>query len=101
MLNDAFSMVQFRSGLIKALVRDGHVVTIVVPSSGRYRVSLERLGTEVIEIPMERFIAPWDDLVLCIRLMKLFISRRFDVVHTITLKPNLYAAQIARLMDVP
>lgn len=100
-LNDAFSMVQFRGGLIKALVRGGHAVTVVVPPAGHFRASLVGLGAEVIEIPMERFITPWDDLVLCVRLVKLFISRHFDVVHTMTLKPNLYAAPIARLLRVP
>lgn len=100
-LNDAFSMVQFRGGLIKALVRNGHAVTVVVPPPGRFRVSLEGLGAEVVEVPMGRFIAPLDDLVLFVRLVKLFISRRFDVVHTMTLKPNLYAAPIARLLGVP
>lgn len=100
-LNDAFSMVQFRGGLIKALVRGGHAVTVVVPPTGRFRTPLEVLGAEVVEIPMDRFIAPLDDLVLCMRLAKLFISRRFDVVHTMTLKPNLYAAPIARLFGTP
>jgi len=99
-LNDAFSMVQFRGGLIKALVRNGHAVTVVVPPAGRFRVALECLGAEVIEIPMDRFIAPFNDLLVCARFAKLFISRHFDVVHTMTLKPNLYAAPIAQLMGV-
>lgn len=50
---------------------------------------------------MKRFIAPWDDLVFCAHLVKLFTSRQFDVVHTMTLKPNLYAAPIARFLGVP
>ena len=100
-LNDAFSMVQFRGGLIKALVRNGFAVTVVVPPAGRFRVLLEGLGAEVIEIQMKRFIAPLDDLVFCVRIAKLFISRRFEVVHTMTLKPNLYAAPVARIFSTP
>jgi len=100
-LNDAFSMVQFRGGLIKALVRNGHTVSVVVPPAGRFRASLESFGAEVIEIPMDRFIAPFHDLLLCARFAKLFLSRRFDIVHTMTLKPNLYAAPIARFTGVP
>ena len=100
-LNDAFSAIWFRGGLIKAIVRNGHKVTVVVPLAGRFRTPLENIGAEVIEIPMDRFIAPLDDLRFCFKLVKLFFSHRFDLVHTMTLKPNLYAAPIARLMGLP
>jgi len=85
-------MVQFRGGLIKALVRGGHAVSVVVPPAGRFRAPLEGLGAEVIEIPMDRFIAPFHDLLLCARFAKLFLSRRFDIVHTMTPKNRAIGA---------
>lgn len=98
-LNDAFSMVQFRGGLISHLVARGHVVTVIVPPAGPYRADLERLGAEVVEIDMARFISPGRDIRLIIALVLFFARRKFDIVHTMTIKPNLYAAPIARIFS--
>ncbi len=97
-LNDAFSMVHFRGGLISTLISEGNNVTAIVPPAGPYRAALEKLGAEVVEMSMPRFIAPLGDVVLIASLVQFFARRRFDIVHTMTIKPNLYAAPIARLL---
>jgi N,N'-diacetylbacillosaminyl-diphospho-undecaprenol alpha-1,3-N-acetylgalactosaminyltransferase len=94
-------MVQFRGGLISHLVSRGHRVTVVVPSAGPYRAALEELGAEVVEMLMSRFVAPLRDLLLIGDLIRFFATHRFDIVHTMTIKPNLYAAPIARLLATP
>jgi N,N'-diacetylbacillosaminyl-diphospho-undecaprenol alpha-1,3-N-acetylgalactosaminyltransferase len=99
-LNDDFSMWQFRSGLIRSLVAAGHDVTAVVPG-GEYCDALEALGARVETVPMSRFVAPLADLRLFARLFRLFRRTRFDLVHTMTVKPNVFGTIAARLAGVP
>ena len=97
--NDAFSMFHFRKDLIRHLISRGHIVTTVIPPAGSYKKSLERIGAKVVEIDIIRFISPIRDIKLCIELIRFFRSNNFDIVHTMTLKPNLYAAPIAKLFS--
>jgi N,N'-diacetylbacillosaminyl-diphospho-undecaprenol alpha-1,3-N-acetylgalactosaminyltransferase len=99
-LNDDFSMWQFRSGLIRSLVASGHDVTAIVPD-GEYCEALEALGARVVTTPMSRFVAPVADLRLFVRLLRLFRRERFDLVHTMTVKPNVFGTLAARLAGVP
>lgn len=100
-LNDAFSMLQFRGGLISYLLGHGFDVTLIVPPDDEYVPKLRALGVRVVEMPMARFISPLSDAILLMRLIRFFLSNRFDIVHTMTLKPNLYIAPVARACGVP
>ncbi|MGE3601194.1 MAG: glycosyltransferase family 4 protein [Dehalococcoidia bacterium] len=98
-LNDDFTMWQFHSGLIRTLLASGHEVTAVVPP-GQYCPALERLGARVVNVPVSRFVAPIADLRLFVRLLRLFRRERFDIVHTMTVKPNVFGTVAARLAGV-
>ena len=99
-LNDNFSMLQFRGDLISHLVACGECVTVIVPP-GRQTEQLRRLGAEVIVVPMERFIAPRADVVLFFRFFLIFLRGRFDIVHTMTVKPNIYGGLAAKIARIP
>jgi N,N'-diacetylbacillosaminyl-diphospho-undecaprenol alpha-1,3-N-acetylgalactosaminyltransferase len=98
-LNDAFSMWQFRKGLIRELVRRGADVTIFTPG-GAYVERLVSLGARHVDIPFVREFAPFRDAVVVWRLFREFRSQHFDIVHTMTLKPNIFGVIAARLARV-
>ncbi len=92
-------MYHFRGGLIRALVRCGIAVTVIVPP-GPWVKKLESLGASCIPVPMQRFLSPWDDFLLLGRLYKIFKMGKFDIVHNMTIKPNLYGTFAATLARV-
>lgn len=99
-LNDGFSMFHFRRGLISSLVSKGLEVTVIVPPSA-YRERLESLGARYLAVPMARFVSPLHDLLLFARLYRLFRTERFDIVHNMTIKPNIFGTVAAKLARAP
>lgn len=98
--NDDFSIWHFRRALIGELVRRNYDVSIVVPV-GAYFEKLSSTGARCIGMPMQRFMSPLHDLWLFFRLLRLFKRERFGIVHTMTIKPNIYATLAAALCGVP
>ena len=70
-LNDNFSMWNFRKGLIVKLIKLGHNVTLIVPP-GEYTLTLERLGAKVIQLKMNRFFSFYSDIILFCKFIKIF-----------------------------
>ncbi len=97
--NDDFSIWHFRRGLIKALVAEGHEIVVATPD-GEYVDRLVDLGTRHIPVSIYRFMSPLRDLVLFWRILCLFRAERPDLVHTMTIKPNVYGAIAAKLAGV-
>lgn len=93
-------MWQFRRGLISALRRRGAQVFLITPD-GPYVPRLTALGAVHIPVPMNRFVTPGGDLTLLYRLYRVFRSIRPDIVHTMTIKPNIYGSMAARWAGVP
>ena len=60
-LNDDFSMWQFRGGLIRTLLAKSFDVYVIVPP-GAYVEKLSAMGAKVISVPVYRFISPIQDL---------------------------------------
>src|ERR1700733_101416 len=87
---------------IKALEADGHDVTAVC-APGPWVESVRNAGVTVHTIPMEREIAPFQDIRSMAALVRYFRQHKFDVVHTHTPKAGLIgpvAAQLARIPHV-
>ena len=97
---DDFSMYHFRKGLIRKLVKHGYDVTVIVPP-GKFTAKLEALGARVVLIPMHRFISPISDVRMFYRLWRIFRDEAFDIVHNMTIKPNIYGTIAARLAGIP
>lgn len=98
-LNDDFSMWHFRGGLISALVAKDLDVCVIVPP-GPYVSKLEAMGARCIPVAMNRFITPLQDLKLLVQLYWVFQSEKFDLVHTMTIKPNIFGTIAARLAGI-
>ena len=100
-LNLAWNLVNFRSGLIRALVEAGYEVVAVAPRDG-YESHLAELGCRYVELPMDnRGTHPGRDLLLLLRFVRLFWRERPDVYLGYTVKPNVYGSLAARLLGIP
>ena len=98
--NDAFSTLHFRAVLIKKLIELKHDVTVIIPD-GQEASELRKLGAHVIIVPFYRFFSFQKDFSFFYILYKIFKREKFDLVHTMTIKPNIYGTFAAKLAKVP
>jgi N,N'-diacetylbacillosaminyl-diphospho-undecaprenol alpha-1,3-N-acetylgalactosaminyltransferase len=99
-LNDDFSMWQFRRGLVRRLCALGHTVYTITPP-GPYVERLEGLGAVHRPLRMYRFVSPVADVRLLYTLYRTLCRDRVELIHNMTVKPTIYGALAARLAGVP
>lgn len=100
-INAAWNVVNFRAGLVRALVADGHEVIAAVPDDGAI-AAVEALGARVVVLPMtSASTSITGDLALLWRYVRLIRRERPDAYLGWTIKPNTYGAFAARLAGVP
>ena len=100
-LNTAWNLVNFRSGLIKALVAQGHEVVAVAPPDA-YASQLAALGCRFVPLPMANGgTNPLHDSLLLWRFWRLFKQERPDVFLGYTVKPNVYGSLAAHWLGIP
>ena len=100
-LNTAWNLVNFRSGLIRALVSHGYEVVAVAPSD-EYVPQLAALGCRFVPLPMDnKGTHPGRDLMLLMRFVRLMRQEQPDVFLGFTVKPNVYGSLAAHISGVP
>ena len=100
-LNTAWNLVNFRSGLIRALVTAGHDVVAVAPDD-KYAFGLKELGCRFVPLYMENGgTDPLQDALLTWRFLRLFTQERPDLYLGYTVKPNVYGSLAAHLKSIP
>lgn len=100
-INSAWNFVNFRAGLIRALVDHGFEVVAVSPDDG-HRQAIEALGCRFIPIAMDaRGTSPSRDARLCADYMRVMHRERPDVYLGYTIKPNVYGSIAAHLCGIP
>jgi len=100
-LNTAWNLVNFRAGLICALVAAGHEVVAVAPDD-KYAAGLNVLGCRFIPFHMENGgTNPVQDALLTWRFVRLFARERPDVYLGYTVKPNVYGSLAAHMFRIP
>jgi glycosyltransferase involved in cell wall biosynthesis len=100
-INTAWNLVNFRSGLIRAMVASGHEVIAVAPVD-KYAARLAALGCRYVPMPMDnQGTHPGRDLILLWRFLRLMRSERPDVFLGYTVKPNVYGSLAAHLLGIP
>ena len=100
-INTAWNLVNFRSGLIRAMVANGHEVIAVAPVD-EYAARLAALGCHYEPMPMDnQGINPGRDLILLWRFWWIMRSVRPDIFLGYTVKPNVYGSLAARLLGIP
>jgi N,N'-diacetylbacillosaminyl-diphospho-undecaprenol alpha-1,3-N-acetylgalactosaminyltransferase len=97
--NDDFSIYHFRRDLIRALIDRGYETCVIVPP-GDYNWRIEALGARCIPLAMKRFLSPMSDLMLIWMYYRLFRREQFNIVHTMTIKPNIFGGLAARAAGV-
>lgn len=101
MLNTAWNLVNFRSGLIKALVANGYDVIAVAPHD-EYAAQLKILGCRYIPLPIDnKGTHPGRDLLLLTRSFRLLRAERPEIFLGFTVKPNVYGSLAAHALRIP
>lgn len=100
-LNTAWNLVNFRAGLIRALVTQGYEVVAVAPND-EYAQRLAELGCRFVALPMDnKGTHPGRDLLLWFRFINLLRRERPDVFLGYTVKPNVYGSLAAHVLGIP
>jgi len=91
----------FRLDIMKALQKDGHQVIAIVPK-GDYFEKIRNEGIETIEYNLNRgSLSPFSAISSIIELSKLLKSLNLDLLHTFTIKPNIYGTFAGKIAGVP
>ncbi len=91
--NTAFNLYNFRLGLLKMLIEEGHHVFAIAPADG-YEQLLLKEGIQFIPLQhlSRKGTNPFEDIQLINELRKLYKTHQLDVVLQYTIKPNIYGA---------
>ncbi len=98
-VTENFSAWHFRRGLLKAAVKSGLDTYLITPP-GEYDALLTGLGVTHIPAQVDRVINPWQDLRFMGSLYATCRKYKFDIVHNISIKPNIYGALAARCAGI-
>lgn len=99
--NDSTYVYNLRKEIIKALIQNGHCVTVICEKK-QYIEELKALGCKIWYITVERHSKnPLKDLQL-LKIFKMAILELHpDVVLTYNIKPNVYAGMICKQQMIP
>lgn len=99
--NTAWSMFNFRQGLLLHLLNDGYHISVVAPND-KFSEKLKDMGCDVVELPMSaKGVNPLDDLKLVTWLYSCYRNLKPDFIIHYTIKPNIYGSLAARMAGVP
>lgn len=99
--NTAWSMLNFRKNLLKALIDAGYRVVVLVPADPLEK-ELHKIGIETISININRRgISPIDDLRLLFQYIKIMSELRPSAFIGYTIKPNIYGSLAGLVIGLP
>ncbi|MEP3145190.1 glycosyltransferase family 4 protein [Qipengyuania citrea] len=100
-VNAAWNIWNFRRPVIKALIEDGHSVTVLAPPDQSLAM-LEQMGCRIEPLQMDsKGLNPVRDFALLLRLRSAFRTHRPDAILSYTIKNNIYGALAARTLGIP
>ena len=99
--NTAWNLVNFRDGLIRALIERGFEVVAAAPGDV-YAPRLVEMGCRFVPLPMDnKGTHPGRDLVLLARFYRLLRREKPSVLLGYTIKPNIYGSLAAHALGIP
>ena len=100
-LNSGWNLLNFRAGLIRALVAGGHTVVLAAPID-EYVPALQALGARFVHLPIDTHSTnPVADLTLLWRFVFERRRERPDVMLGYTAKPSVYGSLAAYALGIP
>lgn len=100
-VNVAWSMFNFRHGLLSKLISDGYEVTVIT-APDYFSDKLRAMGCTVIDLPISgKGTNPLQDLHLLYSLYRLYLSTKPNFIIHYSIKPNIYGSLAAKLAGIP
>ncbi|UXP33639.1 glycosyltransferase family 4 protein [Reichenbachiella agarivorans] len=100
-VNTSWNIYNFRSGLIRAIIAQGHQVIAIAPED-EFSQRLVDMGCTFRSIKMDNTGSnPITDLKLYLQLKKIYKREKPDIIYQYTVKPNIYGSLAARSLDIP
>jgi glycosyltransferase involved in cell wall biosynthesis len=100
-LNTAWNLLNFRAGLIRALLASGYEVIAVAPHD-KYVAEIEELGCRFIHLEMDiQGTHPVRDFLLICRYVRLLKNEQPDVCLFFTVKPNVFGSLASAFCGIP
>lgn len=99
-VTENYSAWNFRRSLLSAAVDSGLETYLVAPS-GPHDGGFEDMGVKLAPVKAKRVISPLVDAGYLLSLHRAFRDIKPDVVHNISIKPNIYGAAAARRARIP
>ena len=100
-INTSWNIYNFRMGLIRAFIREGHIIHAIAPKD-EYSNRLIEEGCIYHDIRIDSSgTNPIKDLLLLFRFKKIYKSINPDCVLHFTIKPNIYGTLAARSINIP
>lgn len=89
-----------RNKLFKEIINMQHDIVLTGYETG-YKEKIEKLGATYLKTPVNRAgFNPFKDLYLIYSYYKIIKNKKITLVHSYTIKPNIYGAIAARLAGV-
>ena len=100
-LNTSWNIYNFRLGLIRSLINQGHELIAIAPVDD-YTKKVIQAGCSFERITMDsRGANPVKDMGLIIELFRIYRRVRPDIILHFTVKPNIYGTFAARMLKIP
>jgi glycosyltransferase involved in cell wall biosynthesis len=98
--NTTFKLANFREGLIRRLLADGHRVTVAAPPD-EYVEKIQALGCDFVPLQMDRNgTSPISEARLLFSIFKVIRRAGPDVVLSYTIKNNIYSGIACRGLGI-
>ena len=100
-LNTSWNIYNFRSGLVRSLIQNGHEVFAIAPYD-HFTEKVKSLGCQYIPVKMDsRGVNPVKDFLLTLELYSIYKRIKPDIILHFTIKPNIYGTLAASLLGIP
>ena len=98
----AWTLYNFRSGLMRKLVETGNQVVGGGAAGDGFEPKIEALGVKFNALPVDKKgINPRADVKLFVTLYRWYKQEQPDIVHHFTIKPVIYGSVAARMARIP
>lgn len=99
--NTAWSLYNFRLGLIRLLIKQGYKVLAIAPPD-EFTGRLIEEGCSFESIELDNYGSnPLKDLNTFRQFFHIYRKQRIDFIFHYTIKPNIYGSLVARILKIP